>query len=131
MSLEPILQAGLPTHIHLAAVTTALAIGSWNMARPKGTAPHKVLGRIFIVAMLVAALSSFGIHAVNRGGYSFLHLLSIFVLITAPLAWWYARSGRIVAHRQAMIGLYVGGLWVPGALTLLPGRVLNRALFGS
>jgi uncharacterized membrane protein len=30
-----------------------------------------------------------------------------------------------------MIGLYIGGLWIPGLLTLLPGRLLHRALLGS
>ncbi len=131
MSLQPILTAGLPTQIHLAAVLVAFAIGTWNLVRPKGTALHKALGRVFVLLMLVAALSSFGIHALNRNGFSFLHLLSIFILITAPLAWWSARRGRIAAHRRAMIGLYVGGLWVPGVLTLLPGRLLHRALIGS
>jgi uncharacterized membrane protein len=131
MSLEPILAAGLATQVHLAAVAVALAAGTWNLVRPKGTVPHKALGRVFVATMLVAALSSFGIHAINRGGFSYLHLLSIFVVVSVPYAVWNARRGRIDAHRRTMIGLYVGGLWVPGVLTLLPGRLLHRALLGS
>jgi uncharacterized membrane protein len=30
-----------------------------------------------------------------------------------------------------MIGVYVGGIWITGLLTLLPGRLLHRAVFGS
>jgi uncharacterized membrane protein len=30
-----------------------------------------------------------------------------------------------------MIGVYVGGIWIAGLLTLLPRRLLHRAVFGS
>ena len=35
------------------------------------------------------------------------------------------------AHRYTIIGVYVGGIWIAGLLTLLPGRLLHRAAFGS
>ena len=65
------------------------------------------------------------------GGFSFLHLLSIFVLLALPFAIVMARLGRVQAHRNTMIGVYVGGIWIAGLLTLLPGRLLHRAAFGS
>lgn len=130
MTLTPILAAPPALQIHLAAAAGAVAIGTWQLLRPKGTVPHKALGPAFMVLMILAAVSSFWIVQLNRGAFSFLHLLSVFVLVMVPYGWWSARRGRIVAHRSTMIGLYFGGLWTPGVLTLLPGRVLHQAVFG-
>jgi uncharacterized membrane protein len=131
MSFQPIANASLATQIHLATVTTAFVIGTWMIVRPKGTPPHKALGRVFIVLIVATAGSTFWIHSINRDGFSPLHLLALYVLIAAPYAWWHARRGNIARHRYAMISLYVGGLWIAGLPTLLPGRLLHRALFGS
>ncbi|HTR85499.1 MAG TPA: DUF2306 domain-containing protein [Reyranella sp.] len=131
MSLQPILDAGPAVEVHIASIAGAFTIGTWMMLRPKGTPPHRALGRIYLLLMIVAALSSFGIQSLNKGQFSFLHLLSIFVLLSVPYGWWNARRGNVIAHRSTMIGLYVGGLWVPGILTLLPGRLLHTAVFGS
>jgi uncharacterized membrane protein len=30
-----------------------------------------------------------------------------------------------------MIGVYLGGIWIAGLFTVLPGRLLHRAMFGS
>ena len=35
--------------------------------------------------------------------------------------------GRI----SAMVGLFAGGLLIAGALTFLPGRVMNEVVFGG
>jgi len=130
MSLQPILDAGPAVQIHIASVVGAFATGTWMMLRPKGTPPHRALGRGFMLLMIVAAASSFGIQSLNKGHFSLLHLLSIFVLLSVPYGWWNARRGNVIAHRSTMIGLYVGGLWIPGILTLLPGRLMNLAVFG-
>ena len=131
MSLEPILAAGAATQIHLASVSVAFVIGSWLMLRPKGTTPHRALGTTYIALMVASAISTFWIRGITHGGFSFLHLLSIFVLLALPFAWWSVRHGRVVAHRWTMIGVYLGGIWIAGLLTLLPGRLLHRAVFGS
>ena len=130
MTLDPIIAAGTAVQIHLVTVTVAFVIGTWMMVRPKGTAPHRALGMSYIVLMMISALSTFWIQGINNGRFSFLHLLSILVLFGLPFAWFQARRGRSVSHRYWMIGIYVGGIWVAGLLTLLPGRVLHRAVFG-
>jgi uncharacterized membrane protein len=131
MSWQPVAAVGLAVQIHLATVVMAFAIGTWMIVRPKGTPPHKALGRIFIVLMMATAVSTFWIHSINRDGFSPLHLLAIYVLLGAPYAWWHARHGNIRRHRNAMVSLYVGGIWIAGSFTLLPGRVLHEALVGS
>jgi uncharacterized membrane protein len=130
VTLAPILSASSAMQIHIAAVAGAFLIGTWMMMRPKGTRPHRTLGPAFMVLMMVGATSAFWIQHLNKGNFSFLHLLSIFVLVTVPYGWLMARRGNVRAHRFTMIGLYFGGLWIPGALAFLPGRVLHRALFG-
>jgi len=131
MTLQPILQAGAAVQIHLVSVSIAFVIGTWLMLRRKGTPPHRALGAIYIALMTASAISTFWIQGLARDAFSFLHLLSIFVLLALPCAWWMARRGRLAGHRYTMIGVYVGGIWVAGLLTLLPGRVLHRAMFGS
>jgi uncharacterized membrane protein len=131
MTLAPILAAGAAVQVHLVTVLAAFVIGSWMMLRPKGTPPHKALGRLYVALMLVSAVSTFWIRGLDHGSLSFLHLLSIFVLVALPTALLLARAGRVRAHRFTMIGIYLGGIWIAGLLTLLPGRLLHRAAFGS
>ena len=131
MSLAPILAAGWAVQVHLASVLVAFAIGTWMMLRPKGTAVHRGLGRTYVALMLASALSTFWIRGLGHGSLSFLHLLSIFVLIALPFAIVMARLVRVRTHRYTMIGVYFGGIWIAGLLTLLPGRLLHRAAFGS
>ena len=82
--------------------------------------------------MLLVAVSSFSIHELRQwGSFSLIHLLSIFTLGMLPLALYFARQHKVVSHRNTMLGLFVGALVVAGAFTLLPGRILGRALFGG
>ena len=129
MTFEPILSGGSFMHVHLAAALGALVAGTWMIVAPKGTALHRAVGRAFMVLMLVAAISTVGIAGLNNGKFSAIHLLSILVLAMVPYGWLMARRGNILAHRMTMIGLYGGGLWIPGALAFLPGRVLHQAVF--
>ena len=48
-----------------------------------------------------------------------------------PLAVLRARRHQVVAHRNTMIGLFLGALVVAGLLTLVPGRVMHEVVFGA
>ncbi|MBW8911747.1 MAG: hypothetical protein JF564_07670, partial [Sphingomonas sp.] len=50
--------------VHLAAIVPAVPLGAVMLFRRKGDRLHRLIGRIWAALMLVAALSSFGIHAV-------------------------------------------------------------------
>ncbi|NUS18468.1 MAG: hypothetical protein HOQ25_01545, partial [Mesorhizobium sp.] len=65
------------------------------------------------------------------GPFSPIHLLSILVLITVPLAAWYAHTHKVAAHRGAMIKLYLFALIGAGIFTLLPGRIMHAVVFGQ
>lgn len=82
--------------------------------------------------MLFVAASGFWIHEIRMlGPFSLIHLLSVLVLITVPLAVWHAHNHCVKRHRSAMISLYFYALIGAGVFTLLPGRVMHEVVFGQ
>ena len=131
MNLQLLVNAPFAVQLHLWAAVAAFAIGCANLIRTKGTASHKFLGRIWVALIAVVSVSSFWIHDINVWyGFSPIHFISIYVLVMVPLGVWHVRRGNIKGHRNAMIGTFVGGLVIAGLLTLAPGRLIARALFG-
>ena len=104
--------------------------------RPTGAAerhdaPSRV-GYVWAALMLVIAISSFWIQQIRLiGPFSPIHLLSILVLVTVPLAVWHAHMHRVTKHRRVMISLYVFALIGAGVFTLLPGRIMHAVVFGQ
>lgn len=114
--------------LHLGAVLPALAIGALNLARPKGTRPHRVLGWIWVALMSAAALSSFWIYSIRDGaGPSLVHLLSLWTLIALACAIYSIRRGNVRAHKAFMIGTFLGLLGA-GLGAFAPGRLLAQLL---
>ena len=114
---------------HAGLAAAALVVGAAVLLRRKGTASHKLLGRTWVALMMAVALSSFWIFEIRRGaGPSFIHLLSVWTLISLALAVWFIRRGNVRAHRGFMIGTFIG-LITAGAFALAPGRALYRLFF--
>ena len=115
--------------LHAALAAAALAVGAAVLARRKGTASHKLLGRTWVALMVAVALSSFWIFEIRSGaGPSPIHLLSAWTLISLALAVWFIRRGNVRAHRGFMIGTFVG-LAAAAIGALAPGRALYRLFF--
>ena len=114
------------THALLAA--TAVVLGAGLLRGRKGHLPHRVAGWIWVACMAGVAGISFAIQGAK--GYSWIHGLSVFTLFAPALGVWFARTHRVKAHRGQMIGLYVGAPVITGLFTLLPGRLIGRALWG-
>jgi uncharacterized membrane protein len=132
MNLAPLLNADPVIQIHAFAAIAAFALGVVQLAAPKGTMPHRIIGWIWVVLLTVIAVSSFWIHEIRLiGPFSPIHLLSIFTLVMLPLAVLHARRHRVARHRKAMIGIFVGALLVAGAFTFLPGRIMHAVAFGQ
>ena len=131
MNLGLLLHAPLPIQIHLATVLPAFAIGTWLVALSvKGSPIHRGLGFVYLALMTVTAGAAACIRSAGEGYFSPLHLLVPLTLYAVFSAIRCARQGNIAGHRRAMLALYVGGLIVAGGFALLmPGRLLNRALF--
>lgn len=117
----------LPVRIHLAAVLAALAVGVYLMSGPKGRLAHRVLGWVWSAFMVTAAGSSL---LIRHGGFSFLHLFSVFVLITVPMAVYAAKRHNVIRHSRTMSGAFWGGLIVAGTFAFLPGRLMWAIFFG-
>lgn len=130
MKPEYILNASPAIQVHLVAAFLALGLGIAMWMRPKGTRGHKVIGRGFVILMIVTALSAIFIRQINNGSFSFVHL---FVPLTF-LGIWQAvtriRRKDIKGHVKAVKGMFFGALLIPGAFSLLPGRHLWRVFFG-
>ena len=132
MTLLPFLSAPLPVQVHIIAAVLALILGPLALYRRRRDRTHKVVGYIWITVMTVLAVGSFLIpsHFTPIGigplhGFAVLTLWSLWAGISAAIA-------RDIARHEAILrSLYSNGLIIAGAFTFLPGRTLNRMLFGE
>lgn len=115
---------------HLGTVMVALVLTPVMLLRRRGDPTHRLLGKVWIVSMLLTALLSFNVREINHGQFSLIHLLSAYTVLQAPLAWWAARTHRVALHRRVVLGLVTGALLVAGFFTFPFGRLLGSWLFG-
>ena len=131
MSLAPLLQASPAIQIHAFAAMAAFALGIVQLSAPKGTLPHRTIGWIWVVLMVIIAITAFFIHEIRMwGDWSPIHLIAVYTLIALPLAVLHARRHAVPQHRKAMISIFVGALIVAGLFTFLPGRIMHALVFG-
>jgi len=72
-------------------------------------------------------LSSFFIYVLRLWGpLSPIHLLSLFTLFTLFLAIQAARAGYMMWHKWMMLSLYLFALFLAGAFTFWPDRLLHE-----
>src|SRR6185295_13902705 len=135
MNLAPAFNAPLAVQIHLLTVVPAFLIGTWLIFfSVKGKTLHRALGYSYLSLMTVTAIAALFIHQTNPSGpfgFSLIHLfvpLTLFGVVGAIVN---ARRHNIPRHRGAMLGLYFGGLFIPGSLAFLPGRIMHQIVFGS
>jgi uncharacterized membrane protein len=119
---------GIWVAIHVATVVPAVPLGAYVLARRKGDALHRLLGRIWAMLMLATAFTSFAIQRMT-GQFSPIHLLSILVIVTMIRGIHFARTRDIRRHRRSMALAYVG-LITAGLFTFLPGRLFGDWLMG-
>jgi uncharacterized membrane protein len=115
--------------LHLVSALAALALGLLILLRRKGTESHRVLGRVWVALMSIAAVSSFGPTGL-RAGFSVIHLLSVWTLVAMALAIHFIRKGDVKRHKAFMVGTFLG--LVGAAIgAMAPGRLLYRFFFGA
>ena len=112
--------------LHLAAAVGALLLGGMVLAARKGTATHKAMGRTWAALMVAAAVSSFWIK--GSGAFSWIHLLSVWTLVSLACAVYFVRRGNVRAHQGFMVGTFLG-LAGAGLGALAPGRTLHAFFF--
>jgi uncharacterized membrane protein len=116
--------------LHLATIVVALALTPVMLLRRRGTPSHRRLGWVWAVAMLLTAAISFLIRDANKGGFSFIHILSVWTLFQVPLIVWSARTHNLRQHRSSVRGMVTGALLIAGFFTFPFNRLLGQWLFG-
>ncbi|MEL6947096.1 MAG: DUF2306 domain-containing protein [Pseudomonadota bacterium] len=132
MNLAPLLAAPLAIQIHVVFAVISFVLGAVVLWRRKGGTLHRILGRVWVGAMLGVSFTGFFIHEIRSfGAFSPIHLFSVGVPIMMAMAIYFARTGQIEKHRRSMQGTYVGGMVIAGGFTFLPGRLNHEVLFGG
>ena len=132
MTLQPLLAAGPAIQIHAVAALLTFGVGIVQLIARKGSKQHRTLGYIWAAAMMTVAITSFWIHEIRQfGDYSLIHVLSVFVIVSVPMALAAARSGQVNRHKKIMLSMFFFALIAAGAFTLLPGRIMYRVLIGG
>lgn len=109
--------------IHAIVATAAITLGGFNLARLKrGDRLHKIVGRAWVILMLVTSVSAFFI-----GGYDSvlsiaLHALAAWTIISIISGVYFARKGNISAHKGFMIGSYLGLIGAFMGVVVVPDR---------
>jgi uncharacterized membrane protein len=135
MTLEPLFHAPLAVQIHAATVIPAFFLGTWQIFfSRKGQPAHRAIGYVYLLLMTIASVAAMFIHALMpRSPFFGLSPIHIFVPITlfgVAGALYGAWTHNIRAHRNAMIGTYIGGLLIAGSLAFMPGRIMHAVAFG-
>ncbi len=134
MTFDPILSAPLAVQIHLSVAIVGVLLGPVAIYRQRRDLLHKAVGRVWVLAMAVLAISGFFIPAQVLpiiGFFGPIHLLSVWTLIS--LVWGIRAILRrdVARHRATMRGLYWQALGIAGLFTFLPGRRMNAMIFGD
>jgi uncharacterized membrane protein len=112
--------------VHAIAAAYSILFGAVQiLRRVKGGSVHRVIGRIWVVAMYTVILTSFGIRTID-GGFNWLHGLSLVTFCTVSIGLWAARTGRIHSHRSFMTGSYFGILGAFIGVIAVPERRIPK-----
>jgi len=130
--------SSLHVQIHWMAALASAVIGIGIFVRTKGTKLHRFMGRLYVVLMVITAVSAFFVRSVDPGetyslltNFSFIHLLIPLTLHSLYMAIRAIRNGDVEAHKKNMIYAYIGGIVIAGAFTFLPGRHMHSVFFGD
>lgn len=140
MSWQPLLEASWVIQLHAFTAMAAFLLGLVQLVAPRGTLPHKTIGVVWIILMLVIAISSiflrpsvFGYDLPLVKWFNWIHILTL-----VTFYWVFLGVARLVRggenfkrHGAAFTTIFLGGLLGAGAFTLLPGRIMHQVIFGA
>lgn len=133
MSIAPLISAPLAVQIHLGFALIALCCGPVALYRHRRDRLHKRAGYGFASGILGLSISGLfiesGLAVVAHFGP--IHLLSVYALLGLWSGLRDIWRGDIARHRRTMRQLWYGAIGVAGLFTLMPGRLLNQAVFGA
>lgn len=122
--------------VHLVSILLATLLTPVMLMRRKGDGRHRKLGYVWAGAMLLTAVTSlfFSTAApsgwgVFSGDFSFIHILSVVVLLQVPRIVIAARAHDRVRHERGVRAIVIGALLIAGFFTFPLGRMLGSWLF--
>lgn len=118
---------------HIACGLVAMVIGPFQFSkafRSKYLRIHRLLGRLYLLAILVGALSATQLawtsgYRVSFGWAFGLQVLALAWIVTAGMAFWKVKNGHILQHKEWMIRSYVV------TLGFFFFRIINNAAFAK
>ncbi len=111
--------------VHAFVALVALPLGVYQLLRRRrGDRQHVRVGRAWVFAMGIVAVSSFAIRDLRPGQLSLLHVLSAVTLLTVTLGVVQARRGNIEAHRGMMRGSWLGLVGAFTGAVAVPDRMI-------
>ena len=133
MTLEPLFSASTEIQVHVAFAVIALLIGPVALFRKRRDRLHKISGYTWVAG--ITGLSVSGIFIPSEiaviGQFGPIHLFSLFALWGVGAGMYWVWKGDIARHRAAMRSVWFGTMGLALLLQLLPGRVMNRMIFGE
>src|SRR5260370_7346708 len=107
MSLTPLFNAAPEVQLHAFAAMTAFVLGVVQLGAPKGTLPHRTLGWVWVVLLLVISASSFLIHGIRMWGpWSPIHILSVLTPIMLIFGVLGPRTHPLPTHKIPMLSIF-------------------------
>ena len=114
------------TTVHVLAAFSALGAGAAVLLLPKGTLTHRVIGTVYVVALVLVNVAALSLHRENTFGV--FHALAVVSLVTitaglSPLVFGRRSTIVITTHAYCMTWSYAGLVAAGcGQLTVAVGR---------
>lgn len=122
-------QVPLTVWPHLVSIMIAVGLTPVMLLRRRGDRLHRGLGWLWVSAMIFTAAASLFVRNINHGGFSIIHILSVWTLIQVPVIVWTARHHNVARHRRSVRAMVTGALLVAGFFTFPFNRLLGHWLF--
>jgi len=113
--------------VHFVAAVLAITLGLTNLVSEKGTPQHRMVGWFWLMIMSFVTVPSFWVREINDVDFSWLHLLTIWTIISMVIAIITIKQGNVRTHAVFMAGTMVGVV-IAGIFSTMPGRFINSLI---
>jgi uncharacterized membrane protein len=113
--------------VHFLAAVLAIVLGLINLVSEKGTFQHRIIGWFWLIIMIFVTIPSFWIREINEGDFSWVHLLTIWTVISMGIAIISIKKGNVRTHAGFMVGTMVGAV-IAGGFAMMPGRYISEMI---
>ena len=113
--------------VHFLAAVLAIVLGLINLVSEKGTFQHRIIGWFWLIIMIFVTIPSFWIREINEGDFSWIHLLTIWTIISMGISIISIKKDNVRRHAAFMVGTMVGAV-IAGGFAVMPGRFISEMI---